>query len=154
MRGVGDFCVGVAAHPELHPRSNGDRGHDRDFLAAKLDLADFAITQFFFEADPYLTMIDELAERGVTKPVLPGIMPVTNAKQVERFARMAGADFPPDLAARFDAVADDPQAVRSLGVEVATDLCRRLLDAGVPGLHFYTLNRSTATREIYANLGL
>jgi methylenetetrahydrofolate reductase (NADPH) len=139
VRGVGDFCVGVAAHPELHPRSNGDRAHDRDHLAAKLELADFAITQFFFEAEPYLTLIDELAERGVTKPVLPGIMPVTNAKQVERFAHLAGAEFPPALAARFAAVADDPAAVRSLGVEIATDLCRRLLDAGVPGLHFYTL---------------
>jgi methylenetetrahydrofolate reductase (NADPH) len=154
VRGVGDFCIGVAAHPELHPRSNGDRGHDRDFLAAKLDQADFAITQFFFEPDPYLAMIDELAERGCSKPVLPGIMPVTNAKQVARFAQLAGAEFPPALAARFDALADDPAAVRALGIEMATGLCRALLDAGVPGLHFYTLNRSTATREIYANLGL
>ena len=153
VRGVGDFCVGVAAHPELHPRSHGDRQRDRDHLAAKLEQADFGITQFFFEADPYLLMVEELAERGVTKPVLPGIMPVTNANQVQRFAQLAGADFPPRLAARFAAVADDPVAVRALGVEVATELCRQLLDEGVPGLHFYTLNRSTATREIYANLG-
>jgi methylenetetrahydrofolate reductase (NADPH) len=151
---VGDFCVGVAAHPELHPRSNGDRGADRDRLAAKLEHADFAITQFFFEPEPYLTMVDELAQRGVTKPVLPGIMPVTNAKQVQRFAQLAGAEFPPRLAARFDAVADDSAAVRALGVELATELCRDLLAAGVPGLHFYTLNRSTATREIWSNLGL
>jgi len=151
---VGDFCVGVAAHPELHPRSNGDRAADRDHLAAKLERADFGITQFFFESEPYLTMVEELAARGVTKPVLPGIMPVTNAKQVQRFAQLAGAEFPPHLAARFDAVADDPVAVRALGVELATDLCRELLDAGVPGLHFYTLNRSTATREIWSNLGL
>jgi methylenetetrahydrofolate reductase (NADPH) len=81
-------------------------------------------------------------------------MPVTNAKQVQRFAQLAGAAFPPHLAARFAAVADDPVAVRALGVEIATDLCRTLLDAGVPGLHFYTLNRSPATREVYANLGL
>ena len=81
---------------------------DRDFLAAKLEMADFAITQFFFEAEPYLTMVDELAARGVTKPVLPGIMPVTNARQVQRFAELAGAEFPPALAARFEAVADDP----------------------------------------------
>ena len=154
VRDVGDFCIGVAAHPELHPRSKGDRAHDRRFLAAKLERADFAITQFFFEPGPYLSMIDELAALGCTKPVLPGIMPVTNAKQVARFAQLAGAEFPPALAARFDERADDPAAVRALGIEVATDLCRALLDAGVPGLHFYTLNRSTATREIYANLSL
>jgi len=154
VRDVGDFCIGVAAHPELHPRSQGDRASDRDHLAAKLDQADFGITQFFFEAEPYLTMIDELAERGVSKPVLPGIMPVTNAGQVQRFAQLAGAEFPPALAARFEAVADDPAAVRALGVEVATALCQELVAAGAPGLHFYTLNRSTATREIYANLGL
>jgi methylenetetrahydrofolate reductase (NADPH) len=86
--------------------------------------------------------------------VVPGIIPVTNAKQVQRFAQLAGAEFPPALAARFDAVADDPAEVRKIGVDIATDLCRTLLDHGVPGLHFYTLNRSTATREIHANLGL
>jgi methylenetetrahydrofolate reductase (NADPH) len=99
-------------------------------------------------------MIDELADRGCTKPVLPGIMPVTNAGQVKRFAELAGAEFPPALAERFAAVADDPAAVRALGVNVATDLCADLLDHEVPGLHFYTLNRSTASREIYTNLRL
>lgn len=151
---VGDFCVGVAAHPELHPRSAGDRAVDRRYLAAKLAAADFGITQFFFEAAPYLQMIDELDALGCTTPVLPGIIPVTNAKQVQRFAQLAGAEFPAALAARFDAVADDPQEVRKVGVELATNLCQELLDRGVPGIHFYTLNRSTATREIYANLGL
>jgi methylenetetrahydrofolate reductase (NADPH) len=151
---VGDFSIGVAAHPELHPRSGGNRAEDRRFLAAKLALADFGITQFFFKAEPYLRMIDELDALGNTTPVLPGIIPVTNAKQVQRFAQLAGAEFPPDLAVRFDAVADDPAAVRAVGVEIATELCRELLDHGVPGIHFYTLNRSTATREIYANLGL
>jgi len=154
IKGVGDFSIGVAAHPELHPRSNGDREADRRHLAAKLADADFGITQFFFEAEPYLRMIDELDALGNTTPVLPGIIPVTNAKQVQRFAAMAGADFPADLAARFDAVADDPAEVRRVGVEIATDLGRELLDRGVPGIHFYTLNRSTASREIYANLGL
>ncbi|HET7486973.1 MAG TPA: methylenetetrahydrofolate reductase [Acidimicrobiales bacterium] len=154
VRSVGAFSVGVAAHPELHPRSNGDRRADRDHLAAKLRLADFGVTQFFFRADDYLGMVDDLAERGITTPVIPGIMPVTNAGQVQRFAQLAGAAFPADLAARIEAVADRPEEVRKIGVEVATQLCRDLLDAGVPGLHFYTLNRSTATREIYANLGL
>lgn len=154
VRSIGDFSVGVAAHPELHPRSEGDRNADRDRLAEKLDAADFAVTQFFFRAESYFEMVAELADRGVTKPVVPGIMPVTNAGQVQRFAQLAGAEFPADLAARIGEVADDPAAVRALGVEVATELCRELLDGGVPGLHFYTLNRSTATREIYANLGL
>jgi methylenetetrahydrofolate reductase (NADPH) len=150
----GDFSIGVAAHPELHPRSNGDREADRRHLAAKLEMADFGITQFFFEAEPYLRMIDELAALGCTKPVVPGIMPVTNAGQVQRFAQLAGAEFPPVLAERFAAIADDPAAVRALGVEIATELCADLLAHGAPGLHFYTLNRSTATREIYANLDL
>ncbi|MDQ3757066.1 MAG: methylenetetrahydrofolate reductase [NAD(P)H] [Actinomycetota bacterium] len=154
VRSVGDFSVGVAAHPELHPRSQGDRLRDRDHLAEKVEAADFAVTQFFFRAEPYFEMVAELADRGVTKPVLPGIMPVTNPGQVKRFAELAGAEFPADLAARIAEVADDPAAVRALGIEVATELCRELLDEGVPGLHFYTLNRSTATREIHANLGL
>jgi methylenetetrahydrofolate reductase (NADPH) len=148
-----DFSIGVAAHPELHPRS-ADRDSDRRNLATKLALADFGITQFFFEAEPYLRMIDELDALGNTTPVIPGIIPVTNAKQVARFAQLAGAEFPPHLAARFEAVADDPAAVRRIGVEIATDLAAQLLAEGVPGLHFYTLNRSTATRDIYANLGL
>lgn len=154
IRSLGEFCVGVAAHPELHPRSAGDRGADRDHLAAKLGTADFGVTQFFFRTTDYLGMVDDLAARGVTTPVIPGIMPVTNAGQIQRFAKMAGAAFPADLAARIEAVDDNPEEVRRIGVEAATELCRDLLDAGAPGLHFYTLNRSTATREIYANLGL
>ncbi len=154
VRSLGDFSVGVAAHPELHPRSNKDRDLDRDHLAAKLREADFGITQFFFRASDYLSMMEDLAERDVYKPVLPGIMPVTNAKQVKRFAQLSGAEFPPDLAARLEAVADDLEEVRRIGVEVATELSQELLDLGAPGLHFYTLSRSTATREIYANLGL
>lgn len=150
---VGGFSVGVAAHPELHPRSTS-RDDDRRHLAAKLGAADFAITQFFFEVEPYLRMIDELEALGNSKPVIPGIIPVTNASQVARFAQLAGAEFPARLAERFDAVSDDPESVRQLGVEVATQMAADLLEAGVPGLHFYTLNRSTATREIYENLNL
>jgi methylenetetrahydrofolate reductase (NADPH) len=153
VREHGDFSIGVAAHPEGHPRSP-DLVSDRRHLAAKLEAADFGVTQFFFRADDYLRMADELAALGCDKPVIPGIMPVTNARQVQRFAELSGADFPPDLAARLEAVADDAAAVRAIGVEVATELCQRLLDEGVPGLHFYTLNRSTATREIATNLGL
>jgi methylenetetrahydrofolate reductase (NADPH) len=148
-----DFSVGVAAHPELHPRSP-DRESDRRYLAEKLAEADFGITQFFFESAPYFQMIEELDALGCSTPVIPGVIPVTNANQVQRFAQLAGAEFPAHLAARFEAAADDPAEVRKIGVEIATNLCDELLQAGVPGLHFYTLNRSTATREIYANLGL
>lgn len=147
------FSIGVAAHPEGHPRS-ADLASDRRHLATKLQAADFAITQFFFEAEPYLRMVEELAALGCTKPVLPGIMPVTNLGQVTRFAQLAGAAFPAHLAERFEALAEDPAGVRALGVELATELCQRLLDEGVPGLHFYTLNRSTATREIARALSL
>jgi methylenetetrahydrofolate reductase (NADPH) len=149
----GCFSVGVAAHPELHPRS-GDRVSDRRFLAAKLERADFAITQFFFAAEHYLRLVDELAAQGCDKPVVPGIMPVTNLSQVQRMAQLSGAAFPEWLADRVTAAADDPEEVRRIGVEAATQLCSDLLEAGAPGLHFYTLNRSTATREIYASLGL
>lgn len=153
VREFGDFCIGVAAHPELHPRS-ADRSSDRKHLAEKLKLADFAITQFFFETEPYLRMIDELDALGNSRPVIPGIIPVTDATQVARFAKLAGAEFPVRLAKRFEAAADDPEEVRRIGVEVATGLAADLLDYGVPGLHFYTLNRSTATREIFENLNL
>jgi methylenetetrahydrofolate reductase (NADPH) len=152
LRDRGGFSIGVAAHPEGHPRS-ASRADDRRFLADKLRRADFAITQFFFEAEHYVRMVDELAALGVTKPVIPGIMPVTNQGQVQRMAELSGAAFPAWLAARLDGV-DDADEVRRIGVGAATDLCAELLAAGAPGLHFYTLNRSTATREIYANLGL
>jgi methylenetetrahydrofolate reductase (NADPH) len=115
-------------------------------------LADFAVTQFFFKRDEYLSLVDDLAARGVDKPVVPGIMPVTSLDAIPRRAQM-GAAVPSDLVAELEA-AGDRESVRRLGIEQTTRLCRDLLDAGAPGLHFYTLNRSMATREIYANLGL
>jgi methylenetetrahydrofolate reductase (NADPH) len=147
-----DFSIGVAAHPEVHPNSP-DRATDRRMLAAKLAAADFAITQFFFEAHHYFELVDELAALGVDKPVLPGIMPITNASQVRRMAQLSGAEVPAWLVDRLDVV-DDPAEISRIGVEVASTLCAELLDRGAPGLHLYTLNRSTASREIYANLGL
>ena len=148
----GRFSIGIAAHPELHPRSP-DRATDRKFLAAKLSRADIAITQFFFDLDVYVQMVNELADLGVTKPILPGIMPVTNKSQIRRMAELSGAAFPAWLAERLDRT-DDAEEIRRIGVDAATELCQGLLDAGAPGLHFYTMNRSTATSEIYANLGL
>jgi methylenetetrahydrofolate reductase (NADPH) len=152
-RAIGGFSIGVAAHPECHPRSP-DRATDRDLLAAKLGQADFAVTQFFFRLDDYLGLVDDLAERGIDKPVVPGIMPITNLNAVSRMAEMSGCAVPPEVVGRLTAVGDDAEAVRGAGVEMATELCEQLLREGAPGLHFYTLNRSTATREIYANLGL
>ena len=145
--------IGVAAHPEGHPLA-GSLAEDRRHLAAKLELADFAVTQFFFEAAQWERLVEDLAALGCTRPVLPGVMPVTNLAQIERFAQLSGATVPAWLVARLAAVGDDPAAVRAVGVEAAVELCRDLLAAGAPGLHLYTLNRSTATREIAAALGL
>jgi len=146
------FSIGVAAHPEMHPRSP-DRDTDRAHLAAKLRRADFAITQFFFETEHYLRLVDELLVRGIDKPVLPGIMPVTNTGPILRMAAMNGTAVPDWLRERLEGIEDQAE-IRRIGVDVATAMCAELLEAGAPGLHFYTLNRSTATREIYANLGL
>ena len=152
-RAVGGFSIGVAAHPELHPRSP-DRETDRRFLAAKLAKADFAITQFFFRAEDYLRLRDDLAALGCTKPVVAGIMPILSLKAVSRMAQLSGAAVPPAVVERIAAAGDDPEDVRRAGVDVATELCQALLAEGVPGLHFYTLNQSSATREIAANLAL
>ena len=153
VRAFGGFSIGVAAHPELHPRSP-DKGSDREHLAAKLDAADFAITQFFFDIEHYVAMVDDLAKLGVTKPIVAGIMPISNLGQVTRMAHMSGADVPDWVVKAMSKAGDDLDAAERIGVELATDLCARLIDAGVPGLHFYTLNRSWATREIFAALGL
>jgi len=122
-------------------------------LADKLRVADFAMTQFFFEVEEYTRLIDELATLGVDKPVLPGIMPITNANQVKRMADMSGAALPGWLADRLDAT-DDPAEVRKIGVEVATNLSAQLIEAGAPGLHLYALNRPEAVLEICGNLNL
>jgi methylenetetrahydrofolate reductase (NADPH) len=154
IRDVGDFAVGVAAFPEVHPES-ASVDEDARVLAVKQDAgASFAVTQLFFRASDYFRLVERAAEHGCTMPIIPGIMPVTNVAQIERFAQISGAEFPVSLAARFHEVADDPQAVHDLGVEIAARLCQELLDGGAPGLHFYTLNRSTSTVEIHSALGL
>ena len=147
------FAVGVAAHPEGHPLA-ASMEEDRRNLARKLSVADFAVTQFFFRTQDYLRMMDDLDRLGCDKPVVAGVMPVTNVRQIHRFAELSGAAFPDELAERLYAVEDDPEEVRRIGVDVATQMCGELLEAGAPGLHFYTLNRSTATREIHQALGL
>ena len=152
LRAEHDVCIGVAAHPEGHPRS-ASLDADRRHLAEKLRMADFAVTQFFFDAAHWRRLVDDMAALGVYKPIIPGIMPVTNVGQLERMAKMSGANIPAWLVERLQAVST-PGDVRRVGVEVATELAARLLADGAPGVHLYTLNRSTATREIYAALGL
>lgn len=151
---VDDFCVGVAAFPDPHPASGSHDIDSRVLLSKQEAGASFAVTQFFFNPNAYVALVERARAIGCTIPIIPGIMPVTNLAQIERFSVLSGAAFPNALAERFRALGDDPDAVRELGVEVASQMCRQLLDDGAPGLHFYTLNRSTATREIFSNLGL
>lgn len=154
IRSVGDFTIGVAAFPEVHPES-ASLDADARVLAAKQDAgASFAITQLFFRASDYFRLTERAAEHGCSMPIIPGIMPVTNVSQIERFAAMSGSEFPVSIASRFHAVADDADVVRQLGVEIATELCEELLDGGAPGLHFYTLNKSHSTIDIYQRLRL
>ncbi|HEY3503603.1 MAG TPA: methylenetetrahydrofolate reductase [NAD(P)H] [Actinocatenispora sp.] len=154
IRDAGDFSVGVAAFPYKHPRSSDVDTDTRNFVRKCESGADFAITQMFFDADDYFRLRDRVAALGCDVPILAGIMPVTKISTLERSEQLSGAPFPPALAAQFERVADDPEAVRRLGVEQASELCQALLDGGVPGIHFITFNRSTATREVWRNLTL
>lgn len=151
---LGDYSVGVAAFPDGHPQS-ASLDDDARVLAVKQDAgAEFAITQFLFDARDYEDLVQRSQRHGCTMPIVPGLMPVTNVSQIERFAALSGAAFPADFAASLAEVADDPQAVLDLGVEHAVNIGRQLLEMGAPGLHFYTLNRSTSTIRVFEALGL
>jgi len=152
VRELGDFCVGVAAFPDAHPERS-DFELDAQVLAAKAAAgASFAITQLFFTADDYFALVGRVRALGCDLPIIPGIMPITNVRQVTRFAELSGAALPRSLTDRIDEVADDDDQVRRVGIKIGTELSEELLSRGAPGLHFFTQNRSRATREIYANL--
>ncbi|HEX4726983.1 MAG TPA: methylenetetrahydrofolate reductase [NAD(P)H] [Jatrophihabitans sp.] len=152
VRTHGDFTVGVAAFPYKHPRSP-DIASDTEYFVEKCRRgADYAITQMFFAADDYLRLRDRVAAAGGDVPILAGLMPVTRMATIQRSEQLSGAPFPAELQAKFAAIADDPQAVRALGIEEASKLAQRLLAEGAPGIHFITFNRSKATREVWHNL--
>jgi methylenetetrahydrofolate reductase (NADPH) len=152
VRSLGSFCVGVAAFPEGHPEA-ADLVSDARVLAAKAEAgAEYAVTQLFFRADDYVGLVERAQGLGCEIPIVPGIMPITSLGQIARFAELSGTSVPDDVVARLDGLGGAD--VRAVGIELATRLCDELLDRGAPGLHFYTLNRSSATREIFEGLAV
>lgn len=148
------FTIEVAAYPEVHPQAR-DMASDVRFLKRKFDAgADNGLTQFFYNADAYFWFIERCRAAGITQPIYPGIMPILNYQNLARFARNCGAEIPRWLHYRLESLEADATGSREFAEEFVASLCRRLLDGGAPGLHFYTMNRSPATREIHANLGL
>ncbi len=148
VKQTGDFCVGVGAFPDPHPQAK-DAALDARLLVEKAEAgAEFAITQLFFRPESYLSLVQRVRDLGCDIPIVAGIMPITQISQVQRFAEFSGAALPDDVVSRLMAVADDPKAVRQVGVQIATELSLAVLDGGAPGLHFYTQNRSLATRAI------
>ncbi len=151
----GGFEVGVAAFPDSHPASGGDFNRDIDVLIRKEELgASFATTQFFFDSAKWETLVSKLQARGSKLPVIAGILPVTNVKQLQRMSELTGAQIPANIEKTFGAIADDADAVKKVGIELATKMCQELISLKVPGLHFYTMNTSDATLQICKNLGL
>ncbi|MBM4256672.1 MAG: methylenetetrahydrofolate reductase [NAD(P)H] [Deltaproteobacteria bacterium] len=151
-RALDDFCIGVAGYPEPHPEC-GDQQLDLEHLKAKVDRgADFITTQLFFDNRDYFDFCARARELGIRKRIIPGIMPITNYRQIVRFAKMCGSSIPEALHRRLEPVADDPQATLEIGVDWAWRQCEELLAGGAPGIHFYTLNRSLATQRIFGRL--
>ena len=151
----GGFDVGVAAFPDGHPASIGDSEIDIDVLIRKEQLgATFATTQFFFESSKWETLVSKLVARGSTLPIIAGILPITNVKQLNRMAELGGTSIPAHISKLFSEISEDADAVKKAGADLATKLCAELIALKVPGLHFYTMNTASATLEICTNLGL
>ena len=151
----GDFTIGVAAFPDGHPASRGDFTRDIEVLIRKeANGATFATTQFFFDVDAYKKLVAAMDIAGSTLPIIAGVLPVTNLKQLSRMAELGGTPIPAKIVERFAAVAQDENAVVELGIEIATKLCNELIVAGAPGIHFYTMNKASATEAIVKNIGL
>ncbi|NNU44284.1 methylenetetrahydrofolate reductase [NAD(P)H] [Ramlibacter montanisoli] len=148
-----DFHIEVACYPEVHPQAKTPQS-DMDAFVTKVRAgADSAITQYFYNADSYFRFVDEAARRGVTVPIVPGIMPITNSSQLLRFSDACGAEVPRWIRLRLQSYGDDAASIKAFGQEVVSDLCRRLVAAGVPGLHFYTMNQARATMDLCEALG-
>jgi methylenetetrahydrofolate reductase (NADPH) len=153
IRASYDFCIGVAGYPEGHIESP-DKEMDWDYLRQKVMAgADFVITQLFFDNRDFFAFEKSMRERGVTVPIVPGIMPITNYGQIVRFTRICGAKIPSRVAMDLEAIHENQEAVQDYGISHATRQCRELLSHGVPGIHFYTLNKSRSTQKIIRNLG-
>jgi len=151
----GGFDVGVAAFPDGHLASVGNSEKDIDVLIRKEQLgATFATTQFFFESSKWESLVSKLEARGSKLPVIAGILPITNVKQLHRMAELGGTPIPEKISKLFNEISEDPDAVRKAGADLATKLCEELIALKVPGLHFYTMNTAVATLEICNNLGL
>lgn len=148
------FHIEVAAYPEFHPDAR-DATHDLQNFKRKVEVgADSAMTQYFYTADAYYRFVDSCEKMGVTLPIVPGIMPITNYTQLARFSDRCGAELPRWLRKRLEAFGDDAASLRAFGLDVVSGLCRELLAAGAPGLHFYTMNQAAPTIAIWNNLGL
>ena len=153
LREQGDFSIACAAYPEGHPESKGGVADDIRYLKMKQDNgADAAITQYFFNNDAFFHFRDACDAAGITLPIIPGIMPIGNFEQIVRFSGMCGTSIPDWLHKKMEPIQHDLEAVKTLGIELAVKQSRELILAGVPGLHFYTLNKSEATIAIYKNL--
>ncbi|OZI62926.1 methylenetetrahydrofolate reductase [NAD(P)H] [Bordetella genomosp. 11] len=146
------FHIEVAAYPEMHPQADSPSSDLDHFIEKVRAGADSAITQYFFNPDAYFDFIERVAAKGVSVPVVPGIMPITNHTQLARFSQMCGAEIPRWIRLRLAEFGDDKASIRAFGVDVVTDLCRKLLEGGAPGLHFYTLNSAEAPMAIWKNL--
>ncbi len=148
------FSIEVAAYPEVHPQAPSAEDDLRNFKRKVEAGANSAITQYFYNPDAYFRFIDDCERLNIDLPIIPGIMPITNYKQLARFSDMCGAEIPRWIRKRLEGYGDDKTAIKQFGEDVVTDLCHTLLEAGAPGLHFYSMNQSVATLSIWQNLGV